>query len=217
MIAIPSGDTWHAAFGVSLAGAISKFMTYKVAEDVTQQSLEIHNIRSSLLMTSREEIIQDAYRKQCTHILMLDSDMQFPNDTIHRLFKCNRDFVGANYARKCIPSTPTSANLMDEVCYTDSHMECLEEVGHIGLGICLLRMDALKGLEPPFFKVEWHEEMQTYIGEDVYFCRKLREHGIPIYVDHALSQYVGHIGSFRYDHSVVGEVVDDKIEEAANA
>lgn len=217
LMAIPSGDTWMAAFGVSVAGIVSKFMTYKVLPNVGKQSLEVYNIRTSLLVTSREAIIEEAFKRDCTHILMLDSDMQFPNDSIHRLFKCNRDFVGANYARKCIPSTPVAATLGGDVCYTDSNMEGVQEVKHTGLGLCLLRVDAIRDIKPPFFQVGWNEEMQAYVGEDVYFSEKLREHGISTYVDHSLSQLVGHIGSFRFDHSVVGELLNDEERFAADA
>jgi len=62
----------------------------------------------------------------------------------------------------------------------------------------LLDLNAIKSIKPPHFEIIWDEKTQEYLGEDHYFCAKLRSNGIKIYVDHDASQTVGHIGDYTY-------------------
>jgi hypothetical protein len=67
----------------------------------------------------------------------------------------------------------------------------VETVAWMGLAFVLVSMDAIrKAEEPLFFAIDE--------GEDVVFCRKLKEAGFPPKVDHRLSAQVGHIGLKRY-------------------
>lgn len=223
LIAIPSTDNWDAQFGMALASMMAAISRYKLLPNVREQKIELMNRRTSMLCQSREDILREGIAHGCTHILMLDSDMTFPEDTLIRLMRHNRTFVGANYVRKSIPSLPVTASLDGKLCFTDPESTGLEEVLFLALGVCLLRLDdEVKNLKSPIFSFNWDEKLDCYSGEDVQLGRLLREQGVPIYVDHDLSHEVKHIGTFAYDHSVVGEVVwegdgaDEVIHEAQN-
>lgn len=206
MIAIPSMDTWNCQFGMALAGLMFYLAQVPVLENVRKQRVTMLNRRASMLSQSRESLLQEAIDRECTHMLLLDSDMTFPDDTAHQLFKHNRTYVGANYVRKTIPSSPVTAALGGGLTFTDPDSTGIEEVLHIGMGVALLRLSDVKDIPSPRFTMEWNPELDCYSGEDVFFCGKLAEHGVPVYVDHDLSKQVTHVGSFNFDHGVVGDV-----------
>ena len=45
--------------------------------------------------------------------------------------------------------------------------------------------------------------LNDFKGEDWYFCEKLEAAGIPIFVDHEASSFIGHIGNKVYTHDDV--------------
>jgi len=46
--------------------------------------------------------------------------------------------------------------------------------------------------------LRWLEDRQDFIGEDFYFCGKVRAHGMQIFCDHDASNMLGHIGDKAY-------------------
>jgi hypothetical protein len=75
----------------------------------------------------------------------------------------------------------------------------LQEVGWVGLGCCLLKLtDAVRAIKRPHFEVVWLEDTQSYLGEDYMFSEKLRHAGIKLWIDHDVSQQIGHVGDFKY-------------------
>lgn len=206
LIAIPSTESWEAQFGMALAGLMFYLAQVPVLPNVRKQQVSLINRRASMLSQSRESLLDEGFDRGCTHILWLDSDMVFPEDTIHRLMAHNRTFVGANYVRKTIPASPVTAALGGGLTFTDANSTGLEEVLHIGLGVCLLRLEDIKEIKAPRFTMAWDDDLKCYGGEDVFFAKKLREAGVPCYVDHDLSLEVSHVGRFNFDHTVVGDI-----------
>jgi hypothetical protein len=52
-------------------------------------------------------------------------------------------------------------------------------------------------IELPYFETPWIPS-GTYATTDAYLAEKVRNAGIPIYVDHDLSQKIGHVGGKVY-------------------
>jgi hypothetical protein len=50
------------------------------------------------------------------------------------------------------------------------------------------------------FATPWDVAANGYMGEDIYFCKLLRDNAIPLYIDHDLSKHIGHIGTWEYKH-----------------
>jgi hypothetical protein len=74
----------------------------------------------------------------------------------------------------------------------------------MGFGVCLMNMQIFGQLQAhaeeagdgnmlPLFKFEPTADKVGMIGEDVFFFRKLKDAGIPVFIDHGLSWDVGHI------------------------
>lgn len=200
MIGIPSGDGWKADFGMSLAGLVAS--APKPLRNGGQLSnLFLWNTKGSILSRGRDTLAKKAIESGVSHLLMVDSDMTFPNWTLHQLLSHNVEVVAANCATKGIPSYPTArqkgAKPAGELVYSD-RKEALERVWRVGTGVMLIKTSVFAKLPQPWFPITWHEGNDDYTGEDWNFCAGLAEIGVPVYVDHKLSQHIGHVGSFTY-------------------
>jgi hypothetical protein len=144
-------------------------------------------------------------------MLWMDADHVFPCDALLRLLGRNKLVVGCNYARRFNPTSPTASKLDDKtdkgLVWTTKELfeaDSVEEVSHLGLGLCLVDMRVFGLLEIkaqeagkdhfwPLFRLDPTEDGIRFVGEDVHFFKLLREAGIPVCCDHALSWEVGHI------------------------
>lgn len=147
---------------------------------------------SSNLPELRHMLAVRAHKKhRATHILWIDSDMQFPRDTFHRLLEHDVDIVGCNYPRRHPPHYSSACDL--EGVPLDPTTKGLELVSTIGFGVILTRASIFEGeIELPLFA---HHDDDGYVTEDVTFCRQMIRLGKQIWVDHDLSSEVRHIGS----------------------
>lgn len=212
------GDT-KSKFTLSLANALIHFMQCKMVDqdgkDVPRE-VEMFMVSCSMLTESRHRLVGEALSWGATHLLWLDADHVFPADTIPRLLSHNVDVVGANYPRRASPTAPTACRLepaedgedIKNLVYTTMESAqdgLLEEVAHLGFGVCLMNMRVLDLLQVhaeengdgnfmPLFEMKSSEGKHGMIGEDVFFFGKVRDAGGRVFCDHSLSWEVGHIG-----------------------
>ena len=78
------------------------------------------------------------------------------------------------------------------------------------MGVMMVKREVFEKVEQPWFAIPYSTTGGHYIGEDVFFCRKAREAGYEILVDHALSQEVKHIGTFEYSLQGAWAVKDEQ-------
>jgi len=201
-VCIPSGGTWMSKFGRSLALMTSYFSTVKVFPDEGKgQRLTLATVESSMLCASREKLVVQSLRGEATHILFLDSDMQFPLNTAHRLLQRKKDFICAAYPSRSEPALPVAADLNGKK-FTSKGKAGVQKIQHGGFGVCLINTECVKQLTPPLFLMDWIPkevgEVGGYCGEDVYFSQKMAEIGVDLWVDHDLSNEIGHVGFKTY-------------------
>lgn len=142
----------------------------------------------------RNAIVEEALISRCSHLAMLDTDQQYPVETIPRLLSHKKPVVGTWIMRRYPPfdtlmfrgSVGKYTPLVEEVDFQPGE---LVEVDATGTGCLLFEMNVFKRLARPWFKKDTHNGRP--VGEDFYLCQKLRAAGIPIYVDTAL--YVPHL------------------------
>jgi hypothetical protein len=113
------------------------------------------------------------------HLLFLDDDQVFDPDLLERLLAHQLDVVGALVPGKHAPFLPY---LGAGGPTAPTEAPGLLEVEATGTGALLVRRRVFEALEPPYF---WPP------GEDVVFCRRVRELGFQIFVD--TSVWVGHL------------------------
>lgn len=217
-ICIPCYGDPELMFLKSLTDAVCYFYESRLTnENGEEYEKEVKTFitSSSMLAESRHRLCAEALSWGATHMLCLDADHAFARETICRLWARNVEVVGCNYARRGSPTAPTAAKIVtskeDEdhknLVYTTEAKAAenlMEEVSHLGLGVCLIRMTLFDRLQEhaesqgkrsmmPLFMFEPRADGQGVYGEDVYFFRKVREAGVKVWLDHGLSWDVGHV------------------------
>ena len=207
VVGIPSGASWNAQFGVDLVNLVASFTAKRVGL-AKEQSLRVVNVRSSLLPKNRLDIVKAAKQLKATHLLFIDSDQTFPRDLVHKLARHEKMIVAANVATKTIPAQPTARGKCEDPkgvpVYTDQGSTGLEKVWRIGTGIMLINMKVFDKIPSDVWAMKYLPHADTYQGEDWTFCEACEEAGIPLYIDHDVSQEIGHVGNYEFTHGVVG-------------
>ena len=209
-VCTPARDMVHANFAYCLVNMVA----YHTINTTDAVSLKIS--QGTLIQNQRADLSLEAMGEGCTHILFIDSDMTFPQDMIQRLLKHDLDIVATNCARRRMPTGPTAQIYKDngerELVYTMPESTGLQEVGSVGMGVMLIKANVFAKLAEPWFETPWRHDKRGYIGEDVFFCKKAREAGFKIWIDHDVSKEIGHIGmfEFKHDHTWVMREIEEK-------
>lgn len=187
MIGIPTLDTIKTETMISLFGASA----------MIQYPAQLHVHKGCYVHDSRNKIADYAIENGATHVMFVDSDMQFPADGIQRLIERERDVVGGLYFRRQAPHLPT-INVVEDgklIIPKTFNRQTLFPIYAVATGFLLVRTSVFKKLEPPYFYFGQFNGKE--IGEDVYFCKKVNEAGITIYCDPTIP--IGHVGEYVYD------------------
>lgn len=210
VIGVPSMGEWHEKFAISLTNMLTYCQFNNIGKFKTHE-IQVCSVRGSILSNERVDVLKRAREVAATHVLWIDSDQKFPRNTIHRLISHNKDVVGANIATKQIPAGPTArkfeaGNPKGGLVYTDENSHGLEKVWRLGCGVMLVRGSVYRKTGLNVFGLKWVEEAEKYQGEDWSMCEAFEQHGFEVYVDHDLSNEIGHIGEYVYTHDVVGTI-----------
>lgn len=205
LVAVPSHDLAPVLWAFDLA----KLMAWTGAVLRPEDSLGINLCSGTYIHSARQDLALAAIQQEATHVLWLDSDMSFPRDTLLRLLAHGKHMVGANYCSRTVPPRFVAIKKMgldpgvrSERLPTLGESTGLEEVDAIGFGAVLMTTELLfAAVEdgPPLFGNEWIPGKNQWMGEDVFFCRKVRALGFHIWVDHDLSKECGHYGQLKYE------------------
>lgn len=196
-ICVPTRDLTAAEFTHSLVKMVGRFCTHFVGKGQAE-IIELFDL-GTLLPDMRNTLARKSIELGATHILWLDSDMIFPEDTIERLYHHGKPIVAASYSQRKEPAKPVAAK--DGVwVYTEEGSAGIEKVDFVGMGCMLVESAVYEAMDEPWHCLGWNEAKGTIVGEDVYFCRKAAEVGAETWIDHDLSKEIGHIGyrTFSY-------------------
>ena len=217
VVAIPSGDFVPMGFCYDLTQLVA-------ATSVNNPHIDIRvaNIQGTIVTASRRDLVKLAQKGGADWILWLDSDMRFPRHTLVRLLSHDKRIVCANYCTRRAPARPVAFltdDRLSERVYTEPHQRDLQAIASIGMGCMLTHIsifDELDGQQTPWFNFGWDTEEGFLIGEDVWFCRRVREElGESIWLDHGLSQDIRHVGIAEYANT--DAVVARDLSTAAEA
>lgn len=214
-ILLPCRDMLHTAFAYDLA----RLTAYWSAKHVPHGgALHLFTSQGTLIADQRQDLILEALRVNADYVLWLDTDMRFPKDIVDRLQAHEQPIVAANYSTRRVPARPVAfANeRCDDFVYTTKDSTGLEEISAIGMGAMLESTEVYKKLSLPFFTIGYSQAAGDFFGEDVFHCRKAREAGFKILVDHDVSKEVRHIGSLEFTHEHA-EACRDIIESKRSA
>jgi hypothetical protein len=201
VISVPSAGSPRIEFLRSLLAMYS----YTI-RNLPSVIVEMNDACSSSVADNRMKLIQIARETRPTHLLWLDDDMVFPSDTLARLLRHKKAIIGANYTSRKFPVIPHAVRGGQRV--GSAGKSGLERVDQMGLGVVLTEMrvfDAIDEFMPdgPYFNFGWDRKRKEIVSEDIWFFALARKAGFDAWVDHDLSQKVGHVGYVEFSHDLI--------------
>lgn len=193
-IATPMMDHCHAAYTTSLVHLVAHTM----ASPDHDMSVTFLQVGTSILPLSRQFLAVRALECEATHVLWIDSDMEFPRDMLLRLARHDHPLVAANCISRRPPFLCTARDDKNEQVATTQYSQGIEKVARFGFGVVWMSTEVLRKVPPPWFDLEWLPETGVFRGEDFVFCEKARAAGYELYIDHDVSKDVKHVGQFAY-------------------
>lgn len=146
------------------------------------------------IVSARTFCVQDAIEKTATHIFFVDSDMQFPPDTLEKLLAHDKEIVTVEYNRRKLPPESVTTPLIER-----SETE-LYKARNIGGGCLLIKLSIFERtvmpLAKPWFNFGRSKDGMVVIGEDTWFANTARDAGIDSWIDPTIK--VSHIGEYAY-------------------
>jgi len=144
----------------------------------------------SLTAIARNNIVEIALKKGCSHIMFLDTDMTFPPDIMPRLMSHDKDIVGGLYFERYYPYRPAcfwKDEDGDYVLPNDIPQNQLVRVNAIGTGAMLIKTTVFEKLSQPYFDYRLTNygsaQKVKFFSEDIVFCGSAEKAGVEIFCD----------------------------------
>lgn len=152
---------------------------------------------------ARNWCVLHAIENQYDYIMWVDSDNVIPRDAVKKLISSGKDIISGVYARKIIGSKDIVLLNRDktEDRYTFLTTEVVNtgiiEVDAAGFGCILTKVDVFRKLFDITGRSWFKTNQEIGVGEDIYFCEKVKELGYKVHVD--TSVLCGHKGMVNYN------------------
>lgn len=138
------------------------------------------------------------WAKHYDYLLSVDSDIVLPKDSLKKMLAANKDIVSGLYIQR-IPGKQTVEIYEDtpsggvsNIPYRRLENQGLLQVAGCGFGAVLVNSEVFRKLEYPHFVYKSAISHSSTFSEDVYFCKKAREHGFTVWADTSIK--CEHIG-----------------------
>jgi GT2 family glycosyltransferase len=169
----------------------------------------LESSRGGDIAEKREAQVELGLSMDCTHILLLDGDMVFPENTIPDLFNVledGADMAGGLCYRGYPPYNPLIWHPTEErqlVPFVDYKFGDVVDAGATGAACLLIKREVFEKLERPWFRIQNEVQENDGVvitvrrGEDTYFCRKATKAGFKLRI---MTEYdIGHIRELSVD------------------
>lgn len=196
-VCIPARDQMHTA---------TSYRLWQLRDLLSEYDLESKLFVSpgTLIANQRHELVISAIEWGATHVLFIDSDIEFDPDSVITLLMHDLDCVAACYSKRAKPIINTAWYKIDD---WDSWVRINEEstglveVEAVALGFFLIKTSVFDIIDDPWFQLGYYAGQ--YTGEDIEFCRKLKAANITVSLDLDVSKTLKHLGTYGFT------VVDD--------
>ena len=172
-------------------------------------------IKNTLIHDARNTIAQKAIDGDYDRILWIDSDMRFNADLLERLnadMDQGMEYVSALTFKRVYPTVPVIYDHLFPLSdapgtygvhiYKDYPRDQVFQIAASGMGCVMTSVKLLKDVwdnfGPPFAYV-------ANLGEDISFCYKVSELGVPMWCDSRVK--VGHIGTVVFSEKTYDEQI----------
>lgn len=192
-VCIPAQDMVHTTFFNSTIQCL--FYSRNKGIDIV-----IKQMNGCYLDLLRNQLIESALTEKPDRIIMLDSDMIFPNSTIEHLAQADKEVIGCNYTRRRPPFDPIACTFEDPNKRLDPHAATgIGPVSILPTGVMMLKPEIFEKIKFPWFENIWRLSDKKLVGEDVTFCAKVQEQAkSQVFCHHDLSKHVFHSGQFDF-------------------
>lgn len=189
-VCIPSRDMMHTA---------TTYCLYNLANFLINNGIDNKLFISpgTLIVNQRHELVKSAQEWGATHVMFIDSDIEFEPHHVTNLIDFDEDIVGAAYSKRVAPFVATAWTEIDKWSthiklseQTDSHIK----VAAMGLGFCLINISVFDKIKLPWFEIGFNGVQ--YTGEDIEFFRKCIS--TDIWLDVQTTCELGHLGTKSY-------------------
>lgn len=191
-ICVPVRDIVHSKFAYCLTELTSHLIRSGIDYNLFFQN-------GSVLPEQRAVLVNNAMNTNCDYILWIDSDMSFPKNLFQRLFAHNTDVVACTYSTRTKPYRNVAFltnNFNDRLDATIG----VHKVFSVGMGLMLTNINVYKSVSRPWFMFDYDVQLNSYLGEDMYFCQRLNQNGFDIYVDVDTSKKCYHLGTIELEN-----------------
>lgn len=189
---------------------------YRSLQSPVNGSMCTKTVINAPVAEAREAVAKWAIEHKAKYLFFLDDDVLVPNNGLRRLIyyldnNPEVDLVSGVYVTKTNPEALPPDQPEPLIfggkrgrpgAYWDWKLDEMFPIWGCGMGCCLIRVEALADIEPPFFA--WEETvdgLDAYgMGEDMYFCGKLLDAGKTLMCDGGL--LCGHIDTKGRIHSM---------------
>lgn len=155
----------------------------------------IRIVINSLVHDARNKLCEAAIKSNADYLFMVDSDMDFPKDTISKFVDDGYPVVTGLCVKRrddcdpCVYDDFSPEMLLVHEDFTHGKFE----VKGCGAAVMLIRVDVLREM---YKKYGTWFDFYRGLGEDLSFCRRLNEMNIPILCDTTVP--IAHMGEKGY-------------------
>jgi hypothetical protein len=160
----------------------------------------------SLIQRARNYLCQDFLdKRECTHLLFLDADIQFQSDDVVRMIKADVPLIGGVYPKKKldwdrVEKGKKTTPMLEYVVVPKDDAQPIQDiyapqpVKFVGTGMLLIKRSVLEEMQKnnpddwfyadgkKYFKFfDCIMKDHVYLSEDYYFCNKWEELGGTVY------------------------------------
>ena len=166
-----------------------------MCHDLPGVNIGIRFLGNAVSTFGRNELVRWAKQNHATHMLWIDTDMEFPASAGRSLLTAGVPFIGANYALK--DGSGRSVCTAQDGSRVAPKDEGIEAVTTMGFGLTLTAMEVIDAVCDPWFKVL--DECRVGPADEIRFCERATKRGFFPHIDHALSKECRHVGFTEYE------------------
>jgi len=149
----------------------------------------------SPVSVARNLCVEEFLKQGYDYLFFVDADTVPPPDAIKKLLAADKQIISGVTCnlKLCedgmLRPAPMVMNYVDPNDPDEGLMPVvkekgIEEVDGFGMSCCMIHKSVFEGWEAPWFTEQFvAEKGKKAIGEDLLFCRKLKEKGIPLFAE----------------------------------
>lgn len=179
VIALPTTGIVSSTVAVGWAFMFGKMLGVGVRTEIMCSNL-------GDVATARRELVKLALDTEATHVFWLDADILPEPDAALRLLEDDERVIGGLYRKRGFPYEPVVCSFDEEAdmfkSFSAFDPEGVTEVGGMGHGCLLVETSVYREMAAYFEDDRWYV-FDPDLGEDLYFCKRLRALGVSVWLD----------------------------------